>query len=428
MAITINKRPHKIASSGNTNSWIVTSDIPSLVYLMVTLKEATTNGIVAKKKVYKKPNSSAIEFDVSDIIKNLSESVLFNNVDIVSSSFLPAYKIEIEEWFINYDVLTTAPKYIDSEVHYFFEGNINEFDYLSFHYYKYNLKQGAKALFLTNNEPIKEVVIGQKEVLKIFNTDLISSKLKISYFTVDGDILKDVVISIPNGTVNTFNVSPSVILNHPIISGTEEEDFVSIYKVEVLDVNDVAISESRIYKIVNQDCNLKPTHIIYKNPLGGWDSVKFLNRVETISVIKNTMNGYMGSTRFTSDGKYSNGKLHINTTTVTSYTATSELLSDVQSKLIKELLYSNKVYVVYGQYLIEISIDTNKYKVLQRHINSGKKSRFEISFTSPISLESLDGMVTTNDIWLNYEYETFNVLSWNSHFVTDKNGNVITLK
>lgn len=428
MSITINKRPHRISSSSNNNIWSVSSDIPTLVYLMVIVKEAVTGGIVAQKKVYRKPNQQSIQFDVSDILINLGESVLVNNNNFISTSTLPSYKIEIEEWFVNLDIITTAPKYIDNQTHYFFESSINDIDYLTYTSNLYNLNANDKAKFLSNGQAIKKVSTQAKEVLKIFNVDSIVARLKVSCYDGDGDFLKDVVIDLPMASVYTLNASPSVLLNHPDIKDSEEENFIGIYKVVLINSANEEISESKIYQLYEEKCSIKQTHIVYKNSVGGWDSIKFNNRVETISITKSTMNKFLGYNPIADDGKYFNSKQNINTTLQNTYTATSDLLDDVDSKLMKELLLSNKVYVVLGQYLIEIYVDTNKYKVLQRHTYGGKKARFEVSFSSPISIEKLDGMLEVSDIPLNNNPDASFYLSASGDFVIDGFLRSITLK
>lgn len=432
MAINIIHRPHSINPNSNLNTWVVNSDNPNLIYVLVEVIEPTSNGIITIKKVYPKPLQTNIQFNLSDVLKNVCESVLIPNNELITVTKLPSYKLKITEYVVdvNGNVIQGAVLN-DSTINYFFESQEGIIDYVGYTSNKYNIHNGEdKAKFLTNDQTVKKITITQKEYLKIFNTNGIGKKALIQLYDTDGDFLESVTIGIPTteGNVINLNMTRDVLLNHPSIN-EDTRTIVGQYKVTILSDTDVEVSESRLYIVYEDNCSMKETIIVYKNQLGGFDSVKFLNRVETVNVNKTYLNTSINKgITYSTDGKYLNNQDVIDTNVTTSYQAYSDFLSDYESKQIKQLLLSNKVYAVVGQFLVEITIDNKTYKVMQRHVNGGKKNRMDLNFTTPFSIDKLEEVINVNDIPLNNNPDPNYYLTVNGDFVVDIYGRYITLK
>ena len=384
MAITILKRPQSINPNSNNNIWEITSNYSNVVYFKVQL--ISIDGILmVNQKHYTKPMSNRVLINLSSTLKDISESVLSNINDMISYTSLPAYKIIITEYVVNNGTISEGETLEDNNINYFFDGKENELDFIGYTTNKYNINATTKAKFLTHNKVVKTITSKQKEYLKIFNTNNLAKKLGIKCYDEDGDLIVEVKLQIANNiSVISLNVSPSLVLNIPEIKGHEQFIFIQQYNISILNDVDAEISESRLYKIVDKPCYLNETNIIYKNTVGGWDSIGFNNRVESISIDKKYYvkdDGYIDGNSI-----FQNDKENYSTTSISTYTASSDLLDDFESKQIKELLLSNRVYVVIGYYLVEITIDNKSYKVLQRHVNGFKKNRLEIAFSTPFSI------------------------------------------
>lgn len=423
MAITILKRPHQINPNSNNNIWEITSNYSNVVYFKVQL--ISIDGILmVNQKHYTKPMSNRVLINLSSTLKDISESVLSNINDMISYTSLPAYKIIITEYVVNNGTISEGETLEDNNINYFFDGKENELDFIGYTTNKYNINTTTKAKFLTHNKVVKTITSTQKEYLKIFNTNNLAKKLGIKCYDEDGDLIVEVKIPLTNNSVINLNVSPSIILNHPTIKAHEETLFIQQYKISILNDADVEVSESRLYKMVDKICYLKETNILYKNSIGGWDSIVFNNRVENIAIDKKYYvkdDGYLNQI-------FSNSKENLSTTATTTYTASSDLLDDFESKQIKELLLSNRVYVVIGNYLIEVTIDNKTYKVLQRHVNGYKKNRLELLFSTPFSIEQLEDKISIEDVGLNDNPDSFVYLTATGDYVIDNIFNNIILR
>lgn len=420
--ITIIKKPFKIAPASNNNVWVFTSNVGNLQYVIVTIKDGVSNAVITKKKIYPKPNNGYLEMELNDVLKQLGESILINSSSIITGTTLPCYKIEVQEYIKNADVIIPLVAYVPNEIYYFFDASLNDIDFLTYTTNKYNITAdiNEKNKFLTNTESIESITTTQKIFYKIFNVDGIVCKLKILCYDSDGDFLKDIVTPLPTATCYSLNLSPSIVLNHPSILSDGYENIIGMYKVVIINSADEEISESRIIKLSNTTCKEKETNLIYKNSIGGFDTIRLLNPVETININKSYYNKYLGTNgTFTDDYKMLNSKQLMNLNTTYNYVASTQLLSDYNSKLLKELLISNKVFVLVDKYLVEVTIDTNKYKVLQRNTNGGKKARIEIQFTSPFSIVKLESLVTIDDIEINPNPDSSHYLTASGDFVID---------
>lgn len=443
MAINIIHQPHRINPSANLNTWIAESNSNNLVYYYVEVEDFYTGKRITRKKIYPRPNTpnNRIQFNIGDALKEASESVLIDNSEVINVTKAPAYRLFIKEIFKHplangWGTHGGSSELVGSyDQFFYFDSQINVIDFVGYDSNRFNINSDPekKARFFSDDQEVKRITTTQKEHLKIFNIDKVAKKLHIQLYDTDGDFLESAFIGIPEVSGVSFpcvhiNATPSIILNHPSISA-DTKSIAGQYKLTLLDELDNEVSQSRLYKMYEDNCSLKETNILYKNVMGGYDSVKFLNRIETINITKNYLNVETAKgITYSTDGKYLNNKELINADSNATYVATSEALNDYESKQLKQLLISNKVYVVVGQYLVETTVDNKTYKVNQRHTNAGKKNRFELQFTTPFSIEKLEEILSVSDIPLNNNPDPSFYLTINGDFVVDDQGRYITLK
>lgn len=428
--ITIIQQPPKISPNKNINAWVLNSNSNSFIYIIAEVTATITGTLITRKKAFPKPFSSNVVVELSSILESICESILLNSDELITKTNLPAYNIKFIEYVIDgaKGAITASGSEVIKTNNYFFESQESIIDFASYTANKYNINTtDTKALFLTNQPALKNTTTLQKENLKIFDTSNIAKKIKISLYDSDNDLLKDVTIDIPvAGNVINLNITPSIILNVEGIKDTDEAVITNIYKIVLLDATNKEVTDAVVVRMYNA-CSKKETNIVYKNSLGGWDSLIFNNKVETLAINKTYFNKQNNSITYSQDGKYINNKELIKTDTTFTYTASSDLLGDYESKHIKELLTSNKVYAVVNDFYVEISVDNKSYKVLQRHVNSYKKNRLELSFTAPFSLDALEAIAS--DIILNDNPDASLYLAVNTgDFVIDNLLNSIILR
>lgn len=391
MAITIIQKPPLINLNGNNNIWEIGSDTDNVIYYVVQLINSNNN-IIINQKYYPRPHeeNSKISINVSPFLT--TDNTIRNVNYIATYTKLDSYQIVIKEYINNNGVIQQGDEYVDSELYYFFEGAENNIDYLKYHYNKYNINEAGKAQFLTNTRNNKAVLLNQNEFLQVFNLFNLAKKVTVYCYNNEDELITEASIDIvENQSVINLNVSPSVIFNHTDIKA--HKALIKKYKVVILDANNVEKTESKIYKIVNSSCITQQTNIVYKNRLGGWDSVIFNNRIETITIDKK----YYSKNEIFSSNIFLNNKEILAQNATSTYSASSDLLDDYESKHIKELLLSNKVYVAIGNYLVEVIIENKTYKVLQRHVNGYRKNRLEILFTTPFTIEDIIEVIDEDD-------------------------------
>ncbi|WP_286775003.1 MULTISPECIES: hypothetical protein [Sphingobacterium] len=440
MAITITGQPHTISPNGNLNTWMFTSDNPNIIYCVLTMTKAQSTDIIAKKKVFPKPLTNVLSVDVSNVLKNLAESILNNSNEVITLSYLPEYNVKIEEYIL--DPATgniTAGDTTNEYSNYFFESEENVIDFFGYDSNKYNIQPyrgpqdtTPKAKYLTNQQQVKNITTQQKEFLKIFDLNRQGQKLKVSLYDSDNDLLLDVLIPIQRqGSENVINlnVSPLAILSHQLIKNNDEVNITHTYKVVVLDGSNNEVSESRIYTM-QESCQLRERNIVYKNVLGGWDSIIINNSIETLTTAKTYINRPISrNNTYSQDGKFFGNKDVISNNNTYSYTASSNYLDDYESNLAKEIITSNKVYVGVDDFMVEITVDNKTYKVLQQHLNGYKRNRLDLQYTAPFSIQKLQSVINANDINLNNNPDSALYLAVNSgDFVIDNWLNSVTLK
>lgn len=387
MAITITGQPNNINPSDNPNKWEFTSDSSQMIYCIVEVKEPITGKIIAKKKVFPKPLATTMFVDLSSVLTNVVEAKLINSNEVVGTSSLYSYELTITEYLINSTTgLVTVGSNISTGVKYVFDGEMGLMDFLKYQPNKFNINTTLnKAVFLTNKANINYVSAEQKEFLKIFDTAKIGKKVKVTKYV--NNVGTDNFYDIPTaGNVININVSPSILFP----TGTDNIDR---YRVVIVDSDNIEVSDFKGY-IIKRDCNKNDFNLMYKNPLGAWDTFTFNNRVETLTINKTYLNKSRAQTAINS--VLFNDKELINVDTKYSYNAYSDVLSDHDASLIKELLIANKVYIEIEDYFVEIAIDVKTYKVLQQRNNGFKRSRLTIDFSVAFSIDLFKQILIAN--------------------------------
>lgn len=421
MAITIIKKTHTINPNGNLNTWMFSSDNPNLIYCVLTMTKAQSTDIIAKKKVFTKPLNNVLSVDVSNVLKNLAESVLNNSNEVIILSNLPEYNVSIQEYTIDPETGSITAGDTTSEYsNYFFESEENVIDFFGYDSNKYNIQPykgpedtTPKAKFLTNQQQVKNITTQQKEFLKIFDLNRHGQKLKVTLYDGDNDFLFEELIPIEREggeNVINLNVSPLTILNHPLIKDTDEASITHTYRIVILDASNNEVSESRIYTMT-ESCQVRERNIVYKNVLGGWDSIIVNNSIETLTTAKTYINRPISrNNTYSQDGKFFGNKDVISNNNTYSYTASSGYLDDYESNLVKEVITSNKVYIGVEGFLVEITVDNKIYKVLQQYVNGFKRNRLDLQYNSNISINSMEKIIKEHnriDNRLNYLADTY---------------------
>ena len=387
MAITITGQPNNINPSGNTNKWEFTSDSSQLIYCIVEVKEPITAKLIAKKKVFPKPLATALSVDLSSVLTNVVEVKLNNSNDVVTTNNLYGYEMTITEYLINSSTgLITVGSNISTGTNYVFDGEMGLMDYLKYQSNKYNINNTLnKAVFLSNKANINYISPEQKEFLKIFDTAKIGKKVKVTKYS--NNVGSDTFYEIPTaGNVININVSPEILF-------PTGADNINRYRVVIVDNDNIEVSDFKGY-IIKKDCSKNDFNLMYKNPLGAWDTFTFNNRVETLTINKTYLNKSRAQTAINS--VLFNDKELINVDTKYSYNAYSDVLSDHDASLIKELLIANKVYIEIEDYFVEIAIDVKTYKVLQQRNNGFKRSRLTIDFSVAFSIDLFKQILIAN--------------------------------
>lgn len=425
MAITLIKKPHTISPNGNLNTWMFSSDNPNLIYCVLTMTKAQSTDIIAKKKVFPKPLTNVLSVDVSNVLKNLAESVLNNSNEVITLSNLPAYNVTIEEYTIdpNTGDITAGAKMNVAGDNYFFESEENGIEFMTYTSSRHNLNTDNKAKFLTNQQSVKTITTAQKEFLKIFDTKKVGKYVRIGFYDEFYDLVRSMEIPISN-TGNVININ----LNPELLFAVEDDMLlVKMYKVTVLDSSKADISEPRVYNLI-ESCEKRERNIIFKNSIGGWDSIIVNNSIETLTTTKTYINRNTNNTH-TKDNKFYGNKDVINTNNTYSYTASSGYLDDYASNLAKEVITSNKVYIGVDDFMVEITVDNKTYKVLQQHVNGFKRNRLDLQYTAPFSIVKLQSVINAYDLEFNESPIPTNYLVVkNGDFVVDNIMSYITLK
>ncbi|MGJ1194571.1 hypothetical protein [Sphingobacterium siyangense] len=414
MAITIIKKPHQISPNGNLNIWMFTSDNPNLIYCVLTMYNATNNNIIAKKKVFKTPMTNYLSTSVTGVLENITESVLYDLGDLITLSNLPAYNVTIQEYTQdNNNNVQAGDITIVAGTFFTFEGEINPLYFSTYNSDNYNINSNTKAKFLTNSDSVKTITNKQKEYLKIFDVNKLARKINISLYDGDNDLIVSTSLEIvENNSKNVINIvaSPAVIFALDSIKNNEDLELVEKYRIVLTDANNNEITESRVYNLV-EGCEKKEKNIIYKNSIGGWDSILMYNTTETLGTAKTYLNTSISkNNEYSKDNKFFGKKELIDTNNTYTYTATTQYLTDYESVCCKELIISNKVYISIFNYFAEISIDNKTYKVLLKQNNGYKANRLELQYTASFSLLFVQSQLNANDIIFNNNPQLVNYL------------------
>jgi hypothetical protein len=410
--ITITQQPQAYSPVNNPVVFQITSNVSELTYFMVeVLSEGNT--LIAKQKYYTLPTiNNGTYFDLSSILKNYVNYELVNSQNIVEplSKSILTYKLSITEYvydgnavMVN-DNLQTGP----------FEIWNAELSLTSFTNYDYNdfvlTSNTTVTRFLINKPLISNIYSDSTNYLYVLN-DGTNSTVKVNFYGTNNLLLGSQSLPLISSSDKAIqlNISPSVLdlafgVNFNNIYGDEFQspfgiqfgDFDDIYSsnyytVQIVDSNGNPKSELRTYILKNVGCSTNHFELIYSNNFGGFDSVTLFNSKETITVNKTTIENYpykIDSNGLYSNirgGIYNNSNTVINSTALSTYKAITDVLSDAQSRAVKDIIKAERVYLRLGNGdMLPVSLSTSTYNVqLKRY--SSNNIRVEIEFTSNVS-------------------------------------------
>src|SRR5690606_34949270 len=144
--------------NSNLNNWVISTDNPSLVYFLIKVHEGDFNSIIAKKKIFLRPNSNQVQFNLTDVLSNLCESILMTSEDLITVSNLPSYKIEITEYVRSFDgKIREGTTYYSTDYQFIFESKEGLIDFVGYDSDRYNINSNPnkKARFLSNDQAVK---------------------------------------------------------------------------------------------------------------------------------------------------------------------------------------------------------------------------------------------------------------------------------
>ncbi|RZK11289.1 MAG: hypothetical protein EOO43_19450 [Flavobacterium sp.] len=222
------------------------------------------------------------------------------------------------------------------------------------------------------------------EQLYFINRNNLAKQCRIRTYDVLGNQTHLFNAPIPSGDMIRLNVAPKVINNIFNI------DFGSVghYRVDLLNADGNVVSEEKVYKYVGYKCTLQPVNLLFTNSLGGLESFTFFNPIEDMTVSKTSLktnvlqmnNGIYSDNK---DGVLNESDRVIDVTTTSKFRVFSDVLTDNETIMLKELVTASKVFVELSdnRTLVPVTITNNNYAVALRRTNGFKLNRLELTYT-----------------------------------------------
>ncbi|MCX2474085.1 hypothetical protein OQZ33_07065 [Pedobacter sp. MC2016-05] len=388
--INIVNAPFPYQPVGNTNVFQITSSDERIVYFLVEVINAVSNQIIASLKFHVRPDTpNGVSFNLSDILSSQVETKINNSNEAIALAIDDAsitYRLAITE-YINVD-----GKIIQGD----FYSHTNDkytvwdasFDRLLFTAYiqdKHVTNSNFKAKFLSLKEQISNQTGTSSEHLYFINQNNLAVKTRIRVYDTNGTQINLFEANLPSGVVIRLNVSPKTIYH------LFNADFSNVghYRVDLIDINGHVVSEEKVYKYTSDACNLQPINLLFTNSLGGVESFTFFNPIESIQVTKTSLktnviqlvNGVYSDNQ---NGLVNPTERIISSSAVSTFKVFSDVLSDNETIMLKELITSKSVWVELNdnKTLIPITITNSSYNVNLRRTNGYKLNRPEVSFTT----------------------------------------------
>ncbi|GGE28172.1 hypothetical protein [Sphingobacterium cellulitidis] len=390
--ITITKTPYNYAPSQNPMIWEFTSNNPDTLYFQIFIKEAGTNKIISKNKIYIPPGSNKSFIDIQKIIDNLTVTQIDNTPTILSNlKGTVSYYLEVEGIDSN-GVISDAK--ITTTTYHSFNGKLNNFDLFNGIMNSHFMQKGYQNLFLSDKPTFSYLHYAQTEHL-YFLADNSSNVTTITFFLnyKNGTSVTHMMdfTNPQNRLLHRINLSPRTLID---ILGFNLNSIKNL-SIYLSDDDGVQMSEMRQYHIINYSCKQTICNVNWINEFGGMSSNTFMSPKETKSVEKISYygNGYLER----ENGVFSPFQRIINTSVNNSYNITSQVLNDAEFDAITNIINSRNVFVELSSgELYPIVLDNNSIEVLKKKYTK-KHNRLNLNFTSNANLK-LDLIVVPQEI------------------------------
>ncbi|RYE52516.1 MAG: hypothetical protein EOP48_16335 [Sphingobacteriales bacterium] len=386
--ITLIQEPQKFTPAGNPIIFQVISDDADILYFKVDIVEATSNAVVSTLDIYPTPDLPTGSYvDLSKILSNVVDFQISNTQNILSlpmSKPLFKYKVKITERVLNVDEIEDGDDYI-TNTYFVWEAKLNSFIFSEFNYSDYVVSTGLPIKFLTT-KPDKTVVNDYSaEMLYFLHETEDDLRVIVKTYNKSNVNLNNYSHSIADlDEYNLFRlqVSPKSLKESVLADFTE----VAYYTIHIEDENGDKRSETRTYLYKPLPCHLEPTNMLWFNSLGGVDTYQFVNVQESNQITKNTFKGNIFKV---DNGLYSNRtddiwnapESVININQQGTYTASSRIINDAESRWFNELFTSRKVFVELGNNsLVPVMIDATNYSIQRQKYNRSTPISIQVNY------------------------------------------------
>lgn len=387
--ISIIRTPNQFTPVGNPIVFQVTSNNPDIVYFLVQVVETTTGNTIINQKYYIRPDYiNGVSFNLSDVLSNLVDTPINNSNAIVAIALIGAtlnYRLIITEKINQSGTIVSGAVYNNvADKFTVWNGELSRLLFSGYVQDKWVANSNIPAKFLSLKDQISKQSGTSTEHLYFLNKGNLAKQCRIRTYDVNGVQNHLYLAGIPSGNMIRFNVSPKVIYH------LYNTDFSTVghYRVDLLNASGEVVSEEKVYKYVGYKCTLQPINLLFTNSLGGLESFTFFNPIESITTSKTSLKTNILQLN---NGIYSdnnNGLLNesnkvINVESTATFKVFSDVLSDNETIMLKELIMAKKVFVELSdnKTLVPITIIPASYNVALRRTNGYKLNRLEISFT-----------------------------------------------
>jgi hypothetical protein len=424
--ISIVNQPTLYTPVNNPNIFELTSDNPFVAYFLVQVL-TTDDQVIAKQKYYSLPNyktasATGTYFDLSSILTNVVDTQLVNTSVIVEPTpeSFKAYKLRITE-YKNELIITqvggitlTSPTgkivagdSVNSGIYNVWSGVVNPIQFSGYSYRNFVINTiSNNTQFLTRKPLVNNVYRNSTEYLYLLNNTP-DSQVRIRFYAAGGMQLGSHVINLPSTKAVRLNVSPDALSVY--FGGTFNnlygDEFTNVftsefgsyadplssnyYTIRIVGANGIR-SEERTYILKDQKGCRQSFQLLFSNPLGGFDTLDLFNPKETITASKTSINKYgykfnNGTFSNLNNGVFNATSSVINSNSISSYKAVSDVLSDSQIKWVRSIISAEKVCLKLANgTLLPVSLSTNSYNIQSKRYSTNN-NRLELEFTSDIS-------------------------------------------
>lgn len=380
--ITITKTPYKYAPTQNPMIFQFVTNLTTTLYFSIEIKQAVTNKLLAKNKIYISPNQTGSFFDICKILDNVTSTPIDNSDSVlVHLDGTYGYYLSIKGIDANGNV--TDPL-VTTETFYAFNGKLNNFDLFNGLMNSYFMKSGYEHKFLTDRPELSNLHYVGKEHLYFLadnTSNILNATIIVNYRNNLADTYMVEFDNPNNKLLHRLNMSPRSLSEQLGFNMTNVKNIV----VFLTDLDGVQCSVTQTYHIVNYSCKQSIVNLNWINEFGGMSSNTFISPKERKSVEKVNYygNGYLERL----NGVYQPFQRVLSTNINNTYTITSQVLNDEEYDVISNIINSRNVYceLITGE-LYPIILDTTSVDVLKKKYTK-RHNRLQLDFTSNANLK-----------------------------------------